>query len=131
MIEAFYLLLLFYISLEIFELQWQKSDSMMGMLVRMHQKYRQNILLFLLHHPTFIFSIWLVMVTNFTMASVILLFVKTVDIATKIILIQQIFEKKELSKELSVMLLTPLHPAMPYLGLIAYTPMVYLSLINI
>ena len=131
MIDTLYLLVLFYIALELFELQWQKADSIMGMLLRMHQKYRQNVLIFLLHHPTFIFSVWLIMVSDFTLASTVLLFIKTVDIATKIILIDQVFEKREISQELSLILLTPLHPVVPYIGVLAYTPMVYLSLIAI
>jgi len=102
----------------------------MGMLVQMHKKYDTNVVVFLLYHPTFMFAIWLIMVTGFSIASVALLLIKTIDIATKIILIQQLFEKRQLSQELSVMLLTPLHPAMPYLGLIAYSPMVYLSLLG-
>ena len=124
------LLLLFYIILELFEWQWQRADSMMGMLVKMYKIYNINILLFLLMHPTFMFGIWLVMRSDFSMASVILLFVKTVDIATKILLIQQIFEKRQLSQEMSMMLLTPLHPLLPFVGLIAYTPMVYLALVG-
>lgn len=124
------LLLLFYIILELFEWQWQRADSMMGMLVKMYKIYNINILLFLLMHPTFIFGIWLVMRSDFSMASVVLLFVKTVDIATKILFIQQIFEKRQLSQEMSMMLLTPLHPLLPFVGLIAYTPMVYLALVG-
>lgn len=130
MISTLYLIVFFYIILELFELQWQKSDTMMGMLVQMHKKYDTNVVVFLLYHPTFMFAIWLIMVTGFSIASVALLLIKTIDIATKIILIQQLFEKRQLSQELSVMLLTPLHPAMPYLGLIAYSPMVYLSLLG-
>ncbi len=118
-----------YILLELFEAQWQKADSLMGMLLRMHRRYAQSILLFLIMHPTYYFAIWLAMVTDLSFASAILLLIKTVDIATKILLIQKVFEKRALTQELTMVLLAPLHPLMPYLGLMIYTPLVIIALI--
>ena len=123
-----YTLTLIYILLELFETQWQKADTMMGMLLRMYERYRSNILLFLILHPTFYFTIYLAMATNYRAEILFVLFIKTFDIATKIILIIQIFEKKEVSMELSQMLITPLHKLMPYIGLIVYVPLVYMGL---
>ena len=117
-----------YIVLELFEVQWQKADTIIGMLQRIYKRYSQNILLFFILHPTFIFGIWLMMVTNASAASMILLFIKAVDIATKIVLIQQVFEKKDVPPELENMLSAPLNPAMPYIGLLVYPPLVYMAL---
>jgi hypothetical protein len=117
-----------YIVLELFEVQWQKADTIISMLQRIHKRYSQNILLFFILHPTFIFGIWLMMVTNASAASMILLFIKAVDIATKIVLIQQVFEKKDVPPELENMLSVPLNPAMPYIGLLVYPPLVYMAL---
>jgi len=117
-----------YIVLELFEVQWQKADTIIGMLQRIYKRYSQNILLFFILHPTFIFGIWLMMVTNASAASMILLFVKAADIATKIVLIQQVFEKKDVPPELESMLSAPLNPAMPYIGLLVYPPLVYMAL---
>ena len=127
--ESLYTLLLVSILLELFEVQWQKADTLMGMLLRMYQRYQKNMLLFLVMHPTFYFAIWLMMVTDASYGAIALLFVKTIDIATKIMLIQQVFEKKELSQEISMMLLAPLKPIMPYLGVFVYPPMVYMALV--
>ncbi|RLA69779.1 MAG: hypothetical protein DRG24_07940 [Epsilonproteobacteria bacterium] len=99
----------------------------MGMLLRMYQRYQSSMLIFLIMHPTFYFAIWLIMVTDASFGAIALLFIKTIDVATKIILIQQIFEKKELSQEMSMMLLAPLHPLLPYLGVFVYPPMVYMA----
>jgi len=126
--ESLYTLLLVSILLELFEVQWQKADTLMGMLLRMYQRYQKNMLLFLVMHPTFYFAIWLMMVTDASYGAIALLFVKTIDIATKIMLIQQVFEKKELSQEFSIMLLAPLKPIMPYLGVFVYPPIVYMAL---
>ncbi|MGB5966642.1 MAG: hypothetical protein WBG65_14060, partial [Sulfurimonadaceae bacterium] len=89
--------------------------------------YNKNIILFFLMHPTFYFGIGLAMVTDLAFSAVALVFIKTVDMATKILLIQQIFEKKELSPEMSAMLIAPLHPFMPYLAVLVYTPLVYFA----
>jgi len=125
--ESIYTWIVVYILLELYEVQWQKADTLMGMLLRMYQRYRSNMLLFLVMHPTFYFAIWLMMVTNASFGAIALLFIKVVDIATKIVLIQQVFEKKELSQEMSMMMLAPLHPLMPYIGVFVYPPMVYMA----
>ena len=100
----------------------------MTMLSRMYHRYKENILLFFVLHPTYYLGIWLVMVTDASFGAIILLFIKTVDIATKVILIQQVFEKKELSAEMTMMLNAPLHPLMPYIGVFVYPPLVYMAL---
>jgi hypothetical protein len=128
LMETIYLLIIFYIALELFEVQWQKGLNLLAMLSRMYRYYSKNIILFLLMHPTFYFGIGLAMITDFAFSAIALLFIKTVDIATKILLIQQVFEKRELSAEMSAMLITPLHPLMPYLSVVVYTPLVYFAL---
>jgi len=127
--ETLSLLMIGYIALELFEVQWQKADTIIGMLQRIHQRYSQNILLFFILHPTFSFGIWLMMVTKGSTASIVLLFIKAADIATKIILIQQVFEKKDVPPALESILSAPLNHVMPYIGLLAYPPLVAAALI--
>ncbi len=126
--EVFFFLLLFYIGLELFEIRWQKADTMLQMLVRIHERYEKSIFYFLLLHPTYYFAIWLILQTQLSIPSVILLFLKTVDIATKLVLMQQVFEKKEVSPQLHEMLMTPLEQWMPYIGLAVYPPLVFWAL---
>jgi hypothetical protein len=126
-VDTFFTVLFIYILLELFEIQWQKAESLMGIMVKLYNRYARSILWFLILHPTYYFAIWLVLATDYSLSSMIMLFIKTVDIATKILMIQQIFEKKELSQEMTLMLLTPLHPLLPYISLIVYTPMVILA----
>lgn len=129
--ENIYLLLIVYIALELFEVQWQRATNLIGILAKLYRYYNKNIILFFLMHPTFYFGIGLAMVTDLAFSAVALVFIKTVDIATKILLIQQVFEKKELSAEMSAMLIAPLHPVMPYLSVIVYTPLVYFALVSL
>lgn len=119
---------LLFIILEVFEITWQKAQSMMGMLVRMHRYYSKSIFLFLIMHPTFYFSIGFAMLTNYNTFALILVFIKTLDLATKILLIEQVFVKKELSHELSIALLTPINKFLPYIGLVVYPPLIIMSL---
>jgi len=100
----------------------------MGMLLRMHKYYSKSIFLFLIMQPTFYFSIGFAMLSNLNIYAMILLFLKTADVATKILLIEQIFKKKELSKELSQLLLTPINNFLPYMGLFIYPTLIILAL---
>ncbi len=118
---------LLFIFLELYEVSWQKAPSMLGMLVRMHEQYVKNIFLFLVMQPTFYFAIGFAMITNYNPYALTLLFIKTIDVATKIILIEQVFVKKEISNELHVALVAPLHFLLPYIGLGIYPFLVVLA----
>jgi hypothetical protein len=128
-VETLYTVVIIYMALELFEISWQKAGNLMQMMLKLYEKYQRSILWFLLLHPTYYFGIWLALSTDYSIAALIMLFIKTVDIATKILLIQQIFEKRELTQEMTMMLLTPLHPLLPYISLFVYTPMVVIALL--
>ena len=84
-------LLLFFIALELFESNWQKSDSFYGVIKNNYQIYDKNIFLFILLNPTFFFSIYLAMkFGNFTflMSSIIVL--KFMDISFRLFLLKKI-----------------------------------------
>ena len=118
--------LVLYIALEIYEVQWQKSNTMIGMLTHMYEQYRKNIFVFLLMHPTFYFSIMFAMISNYNKYALVLVGIKTIDIVTKMTLIRKVFIEKDLSLEMTLTLLSPLNKFMPYVGLFVYTPLIYL-----
>ena len=119
--------LILYIVLEIYEVQWQKANTMIGMLARMYEQYRKNIFVFLLMHPTFSFALMFGMITNYNEYALILLGIKTIDIVTKMVLIKKVFIDKQLSEEMTLALLAPLNKFMPYIGLLVYPPLIYLA----
>ncbi len=119
---------LLFIFFELYEISWQKAPSIMGMLIRMHRYYSKNIFLFLVMQPTFYFSIGFAMLTNLNIYAVIMLFLKTVDIATKIILLEKVFKKRELTQELSLVLLAPINNFLPYIGLFFYPVLIILAI---
>jgi len=122
--------LILYILLELYEISWQKAQTLMGMLARMYHYYSKNILLFLIMQPTFYFSIGFAMLSDYNPYSLLFLFIKTVDVATKIQLLEQVFIKKEISLEMSETLLTPLGKFAPYIGLSIYPFLIYFTLIS-
>lgn len=119
---------LLFVFLELYEITWQKAPSIMGMVIRMYRYYSKSIFLFLLMQPTFYFSIGFVMLSDYNVYAMILLFLKTVDVATKILLIEQVFIKRKLSHDLSLILLAPINSFLPYLGLLIYPPLILLAL---
>ncbi|MDQ1268237.1 MAG: hypothetical protein QG560_880 [Campylobacterota bacterium] len=119
---------LLFIFLELYEITWQKAPSIMGMVIRMYRYYSKSIFLFLLMQPTFYFSIGFVMLSDYNVYAMILLFLKTVDVSTKILLIEQVFTKRELSHDLSLILLAPINGFLPYLGLFVYPVLIILAL---
>lgn len=121
--------IILFIILEYFEVSWQKAPSIMGMLLRMYYFYKKNILIFLLLHPTYYFAILFAMLCDLHWSAIILLFIKTFDIATKIKLIEQVFVKRELSQELALVLLAPIHKLLPYIGIIIYPIFIVLALL--
>ena len=112
--------------LELYEISWQKAGTLMGMLARMYQHYAKSVFLFLLMHPTFYFSIALVMMSEYNFYALLLLGIKAIDIITKMKLLEQVFIQKEVTHEMSLMLLAPIHPLLSYLGVLAYPPLVYM-----
>jgi hypothetical protein len=119
---------LLFVFLELYEITWQKAPSIMGMVIRMYRYYSKSIFLFLLMQPTFYFSIGFVMLSDYNVYAMLMLFLKTFDVATKILLIEQVFTKRELSQDLSLILLAPINSFLPYMGLLIYPPLILLAL---
>lgn len=84
---------LIFIAIELFESNWQKSDTLHGMLQNNYSIYRQNIFLFFLLNPSFIYSIFLVIFlnnTSFLLLSIV--GIKFLDIAFKLNIMSKITE---------------------------------------
>jgi len=129
MIEEYVLnYVLLYVLLESYEIWWQRAGTLLGILARMFEYYRKNIWLFLLMQPTFYFSIVFMMLCDYNIYSVIFLSIKAGDVLTKITLLKKVFIDKEVSKELSEVLLVPINQVFIYIGLIIYPILIVLAL---
>lgn len=120
--------ILIFVFLELYEISWQKAPNIMGMIIRMNRYYSKSILLFLIMQPTFYFAIGFAILCDYDIFAIIFLFLKTADVATKILLIEQIFTKKSLSQEMSLILLSPIDSFLPYMGLIIYPLLIALAI---
>ena len=119
--------LILYTLLELYEVQWQKANTMLGMLARMYEQYDKSAFVFLLMNPTFYFAIMFVLISNYNEYAVTLLVIKGIDVATKMILMKKVFIDKSLSKEMTLALVAPIHRLLPYIGLFVYPPLIYLT----
>lgn len=126
--DAILKILLFFIVLELYEVSWQKEKTLIRMLTRMYHYYSRSVFLFLLMHPSFYFSIGFMIFSDFNGYAILLVVIKTADILTKIKLIEAVFIKQKISQEMSVMLLSPIHPLLAYIGVIGYPYLIYMAL---
>ena len=74
-----------FIAIELFESNWQKSDTLHGVLINNYSIYKTNILIFFLLNASFIYSIFLVIyLKNNTFLMLSIVGVKFLDIAFKL-----------------------------------------------
>ena len=128
MFENSMLYILLYVVLELYEVQWQKAQTIMGMLARMYEQYKKSSFLFLLMHPTFYFAVWFVLETNYNGYAVTLLSFKAADIITKMFLIKKVFIDGDLDEQMQLSLFTPIGPYLPYMGIVLYPFFIYMAL---
>jgi len=80
-----------FIAIELFESNWQKSESLHGLLNNNYSIYRTNILLFFLLNASFIYSIFLIIyLQNNTFLMLSIVGIKFIDIAFKISIMSKI-----------------------------------------
>ena len=119
---------LLYILLEGYEIWWQRAGTLLGILARMYEQYKKNIWIFLLMQPTFYFGVVFMMLCDYNIYSVVLVSLKASDVVTKILLLQKVFIEKEVSTELSQLLVAPINQIFIYLGLVIYPILIVLAL---
>ncbi|AXH11402.1 hypothetical protein [Halarcobacter bivalviorum] len=88
-----------FVAIELFETNWQKSDTLHGILANNYKVYRYNIFLFFLLNFSFIYSIFLVIYlqnNSFWMLSIV--GIKFLDIAFKLNIMSKIAANTELDE---------------------------------
>ncbi|MGB5867071.1 MAG: hypothetical protein WBG69_04260 [Arcobacteraceae bacterium] len=122
------ILLVFFISLEIFESNWQKAETFYGVIRNNYTVYNKNIFLFFILNPTFFYAIYLSMKFQnfgFLMSSIVIL--KFADISFRLFLMKKIQNDEEITS------LVPLDIkysfAIRYFNVILYPITFFLSLL--
>ncbi len=97
MIELLIFLIIF-IGLELFESNWQKADTLYGIIRNNYQVYQKSLLLYFFANPTFIYIIFLSFyLNNFTFWLNFLVIAKFVDISFRLYLLQIIDRDESIS----------------------------------
>ena len=112
-------LFLIFVALELFEANWQKSDTLYGLLNNNFQIFQKNIFLYFLLHVTFFYTIFVSFYLNnfsFWMSSILI--IKFLDISFKLSLM------KKLSNGTNIEEIIPFNmtmvPILRYMGVIIY-----------
>lgn len=86
-----------FLAIELFEANWQKSDTLYGMLQNNYSIYKINIFLFFLLNSSFIYTIFLIVyLKNYSILLLTILGIKFLDISLKINLMNKISNEVDL-----------------------------------
>ena len=118
---------LFFVLLELFEVWWQKAPTLYGILERIYALYHKSIFLVLFLHPTLDLSVFIMIKSDYSLASQILFTLKLSDIALKLLFVKKVFLDGHLTPEFETMLWMKIEPYMFYAGAVLYPVLVFLS----
>lgn len=112
-------LLLIFIAVEFFESNWQKSDSMHGLISNNFKMYKKSIFLYFTLHLSFFYTIFIsIYMNNFSFWMSSILVIKFLDIAFKLNMMQKLSHGLPLEELMPINLnMTPLFR---YLNVLIY-----------
>ncbi len=114
-----------FLAFELFESNWQKSDSLYGVVSNNYNIYKKSMLLFFVMNPSFIFSLYLAIGLydfGFWMSFIVIL--KFADIATRLMMFKKIDNDEDISSILPVDI--PMNIYLRYLNLAIYLPALFI-----
>ncbi|MEN8717837.1 MAG: hypothetical protein ABF301_04130 [Sulfurovum sp.] len=118
-----------FVAIEIFESNWQKSDTLHGVILNNYKIYSKSIFLFFVLHASFYYTIFLsIYLNNFSFWMSSIFIVKFLDIAFKLSMM------KKLSNGMDIKYIMPMNIKMTmvfrYFNVIIY-PLTFLFAIEI
>jgi len=126
--ESLLFLFIFFVALEVFESNWQKSDSFYGVIKNNYQVYKRSIFIFFLLNPTFIYSIYLsYTLNNFSLLMSSIVVLKFVDISFRLHLVNKIDKDEDISNLIPYNL--PMNNIFRYINVFIYPTTFILSLL--
>jgi hypothetical protein len=115
--------------LEFFEVYLQKSETLALLIEKLYGYYNQSVFLFFLIHPTFYFSLGVLLYFDaFNFYGGAILVIKTFDIFFKIEMIRQRYFHASMDKELEEMLDLKITPMMHYFSAAIHLPLLFLAI---
>lgn len=123
-----FLLLLIFISLEFIESNWQKADSLYGVLIDNFLLFKKNIFTYFLMHITFFYTIFLSFYfTNFGFWMSSIFIVKFLDISFKLVIMKKLSNDVPLEEIMAINV--KMTPILRYFNVIVY-PLTFLFAIK-
>ena len=120
------------IVLELFEIYIQKADTLVGLIDKLHEYYRQSVFLFFLIHPSFYYVLGVLLYFDaFNFYGITILVLKIFDIFFKVEMIQQLYYKNKIDPELEQMMDLKLTPLMRFLALSVHVPLLFMAISSI
>jgi len=108
-----------FIAIELFETNWQKSDTLYGLLHNNFLVYKRNIFVYFILHLSFFYSLYLAFNLNnfgFFMNSIIVL--KFLDISFKLLLMKRLSNGKNIEELIPFNM--PISAVLRYLNVLIY-----------
>lgn len=124
-----FLLLFIFIALEFFESNWQKSDSLYGVLINNFLLFRKNIFIYFSMHVTFFYTIFLSFYFinfGFWMSSIFI--VKFLDISFKLSIMKKLSNGVPIERIMEINV--KMTPILRYFNVIVY-PLTFLFAIKL
>ncbi len=124
-----FLLLFIFIALEFFESNWQKSDSLYGVLINNFLLFRKNIFIYFSMHVTFLYTIFLSFYFSnfgFWMSSIFI--VKFLDISFKLSIMKKLSNGVPIERIMEINV--KMTPVLRYFNVIVY-PLTFLFAIKL
>jgi hypothetical protein len=124
-----FLLLFIFIALEFFESNWQKSDSLYGVLINNFLLFRKNIFIYFCMHVTFFYTIFLSFYFSnfgFWMSSIFI--VKFLDISFKLSIMKKLSNGVPIERIMEINV--KMTPILRYFNVIVY-PLTFLFAIKL
>ena len=119
------------IFLELFEALMQRSETLYGVIQKLNNWYQKSIFYFFFMHPTFYFTLFVIILTDILNGYMIaILLFKVFDMFYKIELIKSIFIKQKVPSDLAVMLEWKIPSWFFLMGVGLYPPLLFYALIG-
>ena len=122
-------LILLCILLELFEANWQRSNTLMGSLAKSYYFYNKSIFVLLFMHIGYLYTLYISLafdLLNWPIFFILLL--KSMDIFMKIHLVQKIFVRKDVEDSFILMLESPTPRWYYLMGVVTYPWLLALAL---
>lgn len=114
---------------ELLEIYLHRADTLVGLIDRLYEYYRQSIFFFFLVHPSFYYVLGVLLYFDaFNFFGISILVLKTFDLFFKIELIRQRHFKQNMDAELQKMMEMKLTFSMKFLAFFVYIPFLYMAI---